>query len=513
MPGTPISIGYKQGMPTSSQAALLLIDMQKESRYGIEGVDEAVAAAEGVIAACRTAGVPVVYTRHVNRRDGVGVSIGEVFDAEDLPVYYPAETDAIRIFGAIEPQPRDVVIDKHRWSGFHGTSLDLILRSLGARELFIGGFTTDCSSLPASMTRTPAITGQPGSGHVRRHQQGSHHAAILMMANWVYGIEILTAGELIKKVSGEPHQSWRATAPDQRQFTAETLQDRTNRCLRRLAWRPPGVRPLPAPDRPQDLAPSGAASPASPRLNTPVSGLWSCRRRVEEHAAPLAPTRRTIATTAVPDREEAAVDNIVGIILGFALTTIAGGWWAARLQDRSWARQNELRLREAERERAAGACRELTSLLDRRLYRMLRLLSATRTGPDNVLDAEELERQRADYDEVLYAWNDRLNTSLSVVGSHFGDQARADLEGLYEDFKRVGQQVETALRAARSGADASHIANKAAVEFEGRAPGSLNDRVYQFGLMLNTLLREGQVGRDARTSPNPAQEVDERPTS
>ena len=134
---------------------------------------------------------------------------------------------------------------------------------------------------------------------------------------------------------------------------------------------------------------------------------------------------------------------------------------------------------------------------------MLRLLYATRTGPDDVLDAEELESRRGDYDEVLYAWNDRLNTGLSIVGSHFGDQARADLEGLYEDFKQVGQRVETAVRTALSGADASHIANETAVEFEGRAPGSLNDRVYQFGLMLNTLLREGQAGRYAPNISRP----------
>jgi biuret amidohydrolase len=46
-----------------------------------------------------------------------------------------------------------------------------------------------------------------------------------MMANWVYGIEIITAGDLIKKVAGEPHRSWRATEPDQKQFRAETLED------------------------------------------------------------------------------------------------------------------------------------------------------------------------------------------------------------------------------------------------------------------------------------------------
>ena len=213
------------GMATS-QAALLLVDMQNESQYGVQGVDEAVAAAAAVIAACRTARVPVVYTRHVNRPDGVGVSRGEVFDSEGHPVYYRADSDAITIVDPLAPQPQDTVIDKHRWSGFHGTSLDLTLRSLGVQELFIGGFTTDCCVLTSvydayahdyGVSLVPDMCAATNSG--------SHQAALLMMANWVYGIEILKSGELIKKVAGEPHRSWRATATDQRQFTAETLQD------------------------------------------------------------------------------------------------------------------------------------------------------------------------------------------------------------------------------------------------------------------------------------------------
>lgn len=205
---------------------MLLIDMQKESQYGIEGIDEAVAAAADVMAACRTAGVPVVYTRHVNRRDGVGVSMGEAFDSEGLPVYYRAETDSIEILDALEPQPGDVVIDKHRWSGFHGTSLDLALRGLGVRELFIGGFTTDCCVLTSvydAYARDYRVTLVPDM--CAATNSGSHRAAVLMMANWVYGIEILTSGEVVKKVAGEPHRSWRAAAPDQKKFTAETLQE------------------------------------------------------------------------------------------------------------------------------------------------------------------------------------------------------------------------------------------------------------------------------------------------
>ena len=201
------------------------------------------------------------------------------------------------------------------------------------------------------------------------------------------------------------------------------------------------------------------------------------------------------------------MDSIVGIVVGFALTTVAGGWWAARLQQRSWVRQNDVRLRESENERAGAACQDLMSLLDRRLYRMLRLLWAATTDADGSVDDEELERRRQEYVDVLVTWNDRLNTNLSLVGSYFGDQARTYLDGLYEDFKRVGQEVEAVVRAARSGKDTSRSANQVVAELEGREPGSLNDRVYQFGLMLMGQLREGRVGRYAPNKSIP------RPTS
>jgi nicotinamidase-related amidase len=211
-------------MANDPRAALLLIDMQKESRYGIEGVDDAVAAAAAAIAACRAAGVPVLYTRHVNREDGVGLSRGEVFDASGAPVYYRSDTEAIEVIEAIAPQPQDVVIDKGRWSGFHATSLDLTLRSLGVRELFVGGFTTDCCVL-TTVYDAYALDYSISLAHdmCAATNRGSHEAAVLMMANWVYDIEVISARELAKKVAGEPHRAWRSTSPDAKQFTASTL--------------------------------------------------------------------------------------------------------------------------------------------------------------------------------------------------------------------------------------------------------------------------------------------------
>jgi biuret amidohydrolase len=214
--------------PTSHhlRAALLLIDMQKESRYGIEGIDDAVAAAADAIAGCRAAGIPIVYTRHVNRRDGVGLSHGEVFDPATGPVYYRSDTDAIEVIDTIAPEPQDLVIDKHRWSGFHATSLDLMLRSMGVRDLFVGGFTTDCCVL-TTVYDGYALDYRISLVHdmCAATNAGSHEAAVLMMANWVYGIEVLSASDLAAKVAGKPHRAWRSTAPDTKPFTAATMDD------------------------------------------------------------------------------------------------------------------------------------------------------------------------------------------------------------------------------------------------------------------------------------------------
>ena len=186
------------------------------------------------------------------------------------------------------------------------------------------------------------------------------------------------------------------------------------------------------------------------------------------------------------------MDNVIAVVVGFLLTTVAGGWWASQLQQRAWLRQNEVQLRQAEQESAAGACREITSLLDRRLYRMQRLVWATTSG-----DLEELERRRQEYVAVLFDWNDHLNTNLSVVGTYFGNKARGQLEGLYEEFKRVGSDVEDLVRGATRGEPNSGLADRASAELEGRGAGSVNDRVHQFGLLLMGRVRDGKVGRKA----------------
>src|SRR5258705_8171849 len=105
---------------------------------------------------------------------------------------------------------------------------------------------------------------------------------------------------------------------------------------------------------------------------------------------------------------------------------------------------------------------------------MQRLLCAA-TGAPGQVDEDELEARRSDYVDVLIAWNESLNVNLSLAGSLFGDDARARLDGLYEEFKHVGTKIEGIVRTAKTGADTTQAGAELEAEFEGRNGGSLND--------------------------------------
>jgi nicotinamidase-related amidase len=52
-------------------------------------------------------------------------------------------TAATRIIEELQPRPEDYLIPKHRWSAFHGTYLDLALRTRGIENLVLCGGSTD----------------------------------------------------------------------------------------------------------------------------------------------------------------------------------------------------------------------------------------------------------------------------------------------------------------------------------------------------------------------------------
>ncbi len=209
-----------------NKTALVLIDVQKESSFGIEGVNEAVKNAKDLIEKCRSLNIPIIYTRHLNRADQVGLSNGEPLKEDDTPIYYSTNTENIDIIEEIAPHKEDIVLDKYRWSSFYETSLHTMLQGLGVKHVIIGGFVTDGCLMTTVF-----------DGYFRNYQlnlvkdicgatnEGAHMASILIMANWVYDLNIYNSSELIKKLDNKEHHVWSSPCPDSLQFTPENMRE------------------------------------------------------------------------------------------------------------------------------------------------------------------------------------------------------------------------------------------------------------------------------------------------
>ena len=210
----------------NNKTALVLIDLQKESDFGLINMDSVVTHTQKIVEVAREKQMPIIYTRHINRQDGIGLSSGEPLNEDGTPYFYDSGTENIEIWDEIAPQKEDIVIDKYRWSAFFETELDLLLKSMGVTDLIVGGVVTD------GCVMTSVYDAYFRDYNVRlieemctASNEGSHQAAILNMANWVYNLKIYNTDNMLKKIQGEKHHYWASDKVDSKQFTAETLKE------------------------------------------------------------------------------------------------------------------------------------------------------------------------------------------------------------------------------------------------------------------------------------------------
>jgi ureidoacrylate peracid hydrolase len=134
--------------------ALIIVDMQNGflkpdgfmQKSGLN-IDQCVAAIEPnrrVIAACRKAGIPVIYTRYTLRADYKdGGLLTQIYPAlKDLNAMVVGTPDW-EIVDELAPQAGDTIIDKQRYSAFYNTSLEVLLRALETTLLVVTGVTTN----------------------------------------------------------------------------------------------------------------------------------------------------------------------------------------------------------------------------------------------------------------------------------------------------------------------------------------------------------------------------------
>lgn len=100
-----------------------------------------------IIDAARRSGVTIVYVNHTTLANGSSAS-AVWLDARGRATYSTTDVCSEGTWGGevieeLRPHENDVMVQKFRYSGFAGTNLDLILRSLAIRTVICAGVSTN----------------------------------------------------------------------------------------------------------------------------------------------------------------------------------------------------------------------------------------------------------------------------------------------------------------------------------------------------------------------------------
>ena len=129
------------------RTALVNVDMQNCFVHG-----SPISAPDGLIvlgrinrlaATCRAAGILVIHTSHVLRSDGSNMGVL----SEIAPIVKQGMinkgSESAALHKGLDVDPRDILLEKPRFGAFHGTDLELILRSRGIDTIIVTGIATN----------------------------------------------------------------------------------------------------------------------------------------------------------------------------------------------------------------------------------------------------------------------------------------------------------------------------------------------------------------------------------
>ena len=203
-----------------ARTAVVVVDMQNDfgsdggmmARAGIDisGNKAVIPATVRVLAAARKADILVIYLKMAFRADLADAGVPDAPNwLKHLPLRAGQETmtpqgTASRILvrdtwntdivAELQPEPADVVLYKHRYSGFFETDLDKVLRSRSIKSLIFTGWTTSVcveSTVRDAMFRDYTClvledcTAEPiGNGLPRSNHEASL-LAIQILFGWV----------------------------------------------------------------------------------------------------------------------------------------------------------------------------------------------------------------------------------------------------------------------------------------------------------------------------------------
>lgn len=216
--------------------AVLVIDMQKEDGFHLPGFDQVIDNAAALVAFARNQHIPLFYSRHVNDAQGRGLAFGEPVDEQGRPTTYRADTQAIEIIESLAPQASDIVVDKHRYSAFYETRLAQTLKERGITHLVVLGVLTDVcvmSSLFDAYQHDFQLTLVADA--CAATTAAAHYSALFILSNWIYGLEIFSTDQLLRRWSNQPATSLVTAEPDHLAFQPEAFTQMIARFESQLA--------------------------------------------------------------------------------------------------------------------------------------------------------------------------------------------------------------------------------------------------------------------------------------
>jgi ureidoacrylate peracid hydrolase len=136
--------------------AFVVVDMQNDycnptgvyPRHGLNCFDMAsvVATTAAAVTSCKTREIPVIYLRMAWNTDSRGFPIDAGLIIEQSRPFIRTEGLRRGTWGSevlAEMPPPDYVIEKTRYSGFHNTALEALLRGLQVDTIYLAGVITN----------------------------------------------------------------------------------------------------------------------------------------------------------------------------------------------------------------------------------------------------------------------------------------------------------------------------------------------------------------------------------
>lgn len=127
-------------------------------------------------------------------------------------------------------------------------------------------------------------------------------------------------------------------------------------------------------------------------------------------------------------------NDLVLLIIGFGLTTLIGTTISSNYQKKEWDRQNEIVKSKEQRDKAEEIYKELSQLIDYRLYRTRRLNWDERSGDSQL-----------EFDSMLNDWNSKLNSNLALLEIYFGKDAMNHFsQKIAKNFRHLYEMIALA---------------------------------------------------------------------